>query len=196
MLMGIGNVTELTEADTAGMNILLAAVCQELRIFSVLTTEVINWARSAVREFDFARRLIRHSVANSVLPKHLDSSLVMLRDARVNSLGEAGLEQLAAQLKDPGFRIFVEGDEIHLMNRDGHWRGTDAFELFDEALAVNDIDASHAFYLGYEMAKAVTAMTLGKQYNQDQALRWGMLTVPEVSAHERRKRIRSKSGSE
>ena len=196
MLMGIGNVTELTEADTAGMNILLAAVCQELRVFSVLTTEVINWARSAVREFDFARRLIRHSVTNSVLPKHLDSSLVMLRDARVNSLGEAGLEQLAAQLKDPGFRIFVEGDEIHLMNRDGHWCGTDAFELFDEAVAVNDIDSAHAFYLGYEMAKAVTAMTLGKQYNQDQALRWGMLTVPEASAHERRKRIRSKSGSE
>ena len=41
------------------------------------------------------------------------------------------------------------------------------------------IDASHAFYLGYEMAKAVTALTLGKNYVQDQALRWGFLTVPE-----------------
>ena len=114
----------------------------------------------------------------------------------MNSLGEAGLEQLAAQLKDPGFRIFVEGDEIHLMNRDGHWRGTDAFELFDEAVAVNDIDSAHAFYLGYEMAKAVTAMTLGKQYNQDRALSWGMLTVPEISAHERRKRIRGQLRNE
>jgi hypothetical protein len=50
-------------------------------------------------------------------------------------------------------------------------------------LAAGDpkIDASHAFYLGYEFAKAVTALTLGKSYTQDQALRWGFLTVPEVS---------------
>ena len=41
------------------------------------------------------------------------------------------------------------------------------------------LDPSHAFYLGYEMAKAVTALTLGKNYTQDQALRWGFLTVPE-----------------
>jgi hypothetical protein len=44
-----------------------------------------------------------------------------------------------------------------------------------------DIDPSHAFYLGYEMAKAVTALTLGKNYVQDQALRWGFLTAPEQS---------------
>jgi hypothetical protein len=31
------------------------------------------------------------------------------------------------------------------------------------------------------MAKAVTALTLGKNYTQDQALRWGFLTVPEES---------------
>ncbi len=196
MLMGTGNVTELTEADTAGMSMLLAAICQELSIHSVLTTEVINWARTAVREFDFARRIVRHAVESNVLPKHLDSSLVMLRDPRVHTLGEAGLGELAAHLKDPGFRIFVERDEIHLMNRDGHWRGTDAFKLFDEAVAVCEIDPGHAFYLGYELSKAVTAMTLGKQYNQDQALRWGMLTVPEKSAHERRKRIRDKTGGE
>ncbi|MFK7820318.1 MAG: DUF6513 domain-containing protein [Planctomycetaceae bacterium] len=196
MLMGIGNVTELTEVDTAGVNMLLAAICQELNVFSVLTTEVINWARSAVREFDFARRLIRHSISSNVLPKHLDSSLVMLRDPKINSLGDAGLSQLAGQLKDPGFRIFVEGNEIHLMNREGYWRGTDAFELFDEAVQACDIDAAHAFYLGYEMAKAVTALTLGKQYNQDRALNWGLLTVPEISAHERRKRIRDASRTE
>jgi hypothetical protein len=31
------------------------------------------------------------------------------------------------------------------------------------------------------MAKAVTALTLGKNYVQDQALRWGMLTREEKS---------------
>ena len=41
------------------------------------------------------------------------------------------------------------------------------------------LDASHAFYLGYELAKATTALTLGKQYEQDEALDWGFLTRAE-----------------
>ena len=43
-----------------------------------------------------------------------------------------------------------------------------------------DVDPNHAFYLGYEMAKAVTALTLGKDYRQDQALDWGYLTEMEI----------------
>ena len=55
--------------------------------------------------------------------------------------------------------------------------------LFAAMARQESIDPAHAFYLGYEMAKAVTALTLGKNYVQDQALRWGFLTVPEVSSH-------------
>jgi hypothetical protein len=35
------------------------------------------------------------------------------------------------------------------------------------------------------MAKAATALTLGKNYEQDQALRWGFLTVPEAEHRNR-----------
>ena len=42
-------------------------------------------------------------------------------------------------------------------------------------------EPSHAFYLGYEMMKAKTALTLNKAYRQDQALDWGFLTEPEIS---------------
>ncbi|MEX2288064.1 MAG: DUF6513 domain-containing protein [Planctomycetaceae bacterium] len=190
IMMGIGNVTELTEVDTAGVNMLLASLCQELGIRSVLTTQVINWARSAVAEFDVARRLAYYSVNEHALPKHVDSRLVMLRDPKLHELGEEDLTRLASQLTDPNFRILVERGEIHLMNRDGHWHGTDPYELFDRAITESPgIDALHAFYLGYELAKAVTALTLGKQYRQDEALRWGLLTVPEKSAHERRRKM-------
>ncbi len=188
MLMGVGNLTELTETDSAGLNVMLAAICEELGIRSILTTEVINWARSAVKEFDLARRLVHYAIKNRQLPKHLDSSLVMLRDPKSPQRGEEELARLAGKLTDPNFRIFVEGDHIHVMNRDGYWKGTDAFKLFDEFTKDGPIDSSHAFYLGYELAKAVTALTLGKQYTQDQALQWGFLTVPEISAHDRRKK--------
>jgi hypothetical protein len=43
------------------------------------------------------------------------------------------------------------------------------------------LDAAHAFYLGYEMAKAATALQLNKDYRQDEALDWGYLTQPEES---------------
>jgi hypothetical protein len=60
----------------------------------------------------------------------------------------------------------------------------DPFALFRQMQAREEIDPSHAFYLGYEMAKAVTALTLGKNYVQDQALLWGFLTRPEESHRE------------
>jgi hypothetical protein len=41
------------------------------------------------------------------------------------------------------------------------------------------LTAGHSFYLGFELAKAMTALTLGKNYEQDEALRWGMLTQEE-----------------
>lgn len=187
VMMGIGNVTELAEADTSGMNLLLAGLCGELGITSVLTTEVANWCRSAVKEFDIARRIVRSALEQKTIAKHLDSSLVMLRDPKLREFGQAPLESLAAQLKDPNYRIFAERGEMHVMNRDGYWRGTDAFAVFDQmAAAGQELSASHAFYLGYEMAKAMTALTLGKQYQQDEALRWGLMTRQEASALERR----------
>ena len=52
-------------------------------------------------------------------------------------------------------------------------------------------DPSHAFYLGYELMKAKTALTLGKAYRQDQELQWGFLTEPEES-HLARRRPRTR----
>src|SRR5262245_53915940 len=83
MMMGIGNLTELTDADSAAINVLLLGFCQEQGIRSVLTTQVINWARSSVRECDVARRLVFHALSHHTLPKHLDPRLVMLRDPKL-----------------------------------------------------------------------------------------------------------------
>ncbi|HUQ72531.1 MAG TPA: DUF6513 domain-containing protein [Planctomycetaceae bacterium] len=189
LLMGIGNVTELSEVDSAGVNFTLAAICEELRIGSVLTTQVINWCRSAVAEFDAARRLVRYSLSQRRLPKHLDGRLLLLRDPKLHELGDDGLRQLAARITDPNFRIFAERGEVHLLNRDGYWHGNDPYEVFDRMIAaVGSLSSEHTFYLGMELMKARTALTLGKQYVQDEALRWGFLTIDETSAVARRHR--------
>jgi dihydropteroate synthase-like protein len=190
IFMGIGNLTELTDADSAGLNVLLLGFCQELGIRGVLTTQVINWARTSVKECDLARRLVRYAVATKNLPKHAEPGLVMLRDPKRFEYGEPALAQLAASIKDDNFRILVEQGLIHILSAGRHLTGTDAFDLFDALMATqpNNLDASHAFYLGYELAKAVTALTLDKDYRQDQALDWGFLTRPEPTLHERRKK--------
>jgi dihydropteroate synthase-like protein len=179
MLMGIGNLTELTDVDSAGINVLLAGFCQELGIRSVLTTQVINWCRSCVRELDRARRLVHHACTRQVLPKHLEPDLILLRDPQLREHGEAALRELAERLKDPNFRLFAERGSLYVLNNRLFLQGTDPFALFRQVQAAGEISPSHAFYLGYEMSKAVTALTLAKNYVQDQALRWGFLTVPE-----------------
>jgi dihydropteroate synthase-like protein len=185
MLMGIGNLTELTDCDSAAINVLLLGFCQELKIRSVLTTQVINWAQSCVKECDLARRLVYHAVTHRVLPKHLEPRLVMLRDPKVLPYGRQQLARLADQLKDPNYRIFADQGLLHIMAAGVHLWDSDPFDLFARLQAASDraasIDSRHAFYLGYELAKAVTALTLGKQYRQDEALDWGLLTRSEQS---------------
>lgn len=179
MLMGVGNLTELTDVDSAGVNVVLLGFCQEVGIRSVLTTEVINWCRSSVRELDFARRLVHYAVMNQTLPKNLEPDLVLLRDPRLREHGEVTLRELSARITDKNFRLFAERGLLYALSAGMFARGSDPFALFAEMHKHAPVDPAHAFYLGYEMAKAVTALTLGKNYVQDQALRWGFLTEPE-----------------
>ncbi len=183
MLMGVGNLTELTEVDSAGVNVVLLGFCQELGIRSVLTTQVINWCRSCVRELDLARRLVHHACRERVLPKHLGADLVLLRDPKLRVHGDQTLRELAGQIRDRNVRLFAERGHLYALNDKMFLEGTDPFALFAEMRRREEIDPAHAFYLGYELAKAVTALTLAKNYVQDQALRWGFLTVPEGIHH-------------
>ncbi len=132
MMMGVGNLTELTDVDSAGVNVLLLAVCQELGVRSVLTTEVINWCRSAVRELDLARRLVYYACTHRVLPKRLEPGLIMLRDPKLRQYGDEFLRELAAGINDRNFRLFAERGLLHVLNGQMYLQGTDPFELFAE----------------------------------------------------------------
>jgi dihydropteroate synthase-like protein len=175
-LMGIGNITELTSADTTGVNALLLAICEETGVRAVLTTEVIGWARGAVREVDIARRLMHYSLTHRTLPKGIDDRLLTVKDPVILEYDEAELRRLQAEVKDPNFRIFTDRETITVFNTEVFVRGTDIQEIFAE-LGVDE--ATHAFYLGRELMKAKLAITLGKTYRQEGALSWGYLTPPD-----------------
>jgi dihydropteroate synthase len=192
VMMGVGNLTELTDVDSAGVNTLLVGFCQELGIGSVLTTEVINWASSSVREIDLARRLMYHAVTNRVLPKRLEPGLVMLRDTKLSRFGASTLAEIAGRIKDRNWRLFAEDGTLIAMNGSSFLTDDDPFLLFEK---MNVTDPAHAFYLGYELMKARTSLTLGKNYRQDQALDWGFLTEPEVSHLDRKRQPREAEGA-
>jgi dihydropteroate synthase len=199
ILVGVGNVTELTEADTAGMNALLLGMCEELQARAILTTQVSTHARRAVREADVARRLMHAAHESRSLAKGFTDELLTVHAKRPFPDTPEEIRQTAAGVRDPNFRVQVAEDGIHVYNRDGHHVGRTAMELYP-ALDVAE-DGAHAFYLGAELMKAQTAFELGKRYVQDEELGWGVAVpraapdpltrpAPGATLQERRERAR------
>ena len=174
IMMGVGNITELTHADTAGMNALLLGICSELNINQILATEVSRHACRSVKEADKARRIMVAAKAQDTLPKHIDSSLMALHETSPFPYSAEEIKELASQITDPSYRIQTSEEGVHIFNRDGLHSATDPFELYPKLAVEND--PGHAFYLGVELARAEIAWQLGKRFNQDQPLEWGCAT--------------------
>ena len=179
IMMGIGNLTELTHADTLGMNTLLLGIASELGVSAVLTTEVSGHCMSVVREVAHARRVMYAAREDGMPPRHLDEGLMALHERKPFPYTPAEIADFARDVKDPNFRIQVSRDGLHVYNRDGLRLGTDPYELFP-LLGVDD-DAPHAFYLGLELARAQIAWQLGKRYAQDEELGWGCVYQPPAT---------------
>ncbi len=178
IMMGVGNLTELTDADTTGINAMLFGMISELKINAVLATSVSPHAMNAVAEADVARRVMYAAREDRRLPRDYSQGLTALHDRRPFPYTAAEIAEFAAQIKDPSFRIQVSEQGMHVYNRDGLFQATDPFALYPD-LKVDD-DASHAFYLGVELARAQIAWQLKKRYNQDEELQWGVNTKPKA----------------
>ena len=172
LLMGLGNVTELVDADSTGINALMVGIAAELKINYLLTTEVSHRARGVVKEISLARRLMNRAILEGRIPKHMDYSLLTIKDPFGNSFEAAELREMQEAIKDRNYRIFVDDRSIYIFNNVHFFEGTSAEELFAR-LCIKD--SAHAFYLGRELGKAELALQLGKKYVQDDSLLWGYL---------------------
>jgi dihydropteroate synthase-like protein len=171
MLMGTGNLTELTEADSLGLTALLLGACSELAVRNVLVVQVSSHTRRTIQEHDAARRVMFAARADAALPKGYGTALLALHDKRpvVSSPEQVAIN--AAAVRDANFRIEVSDDGIHAYNKATHAKGEEALGFYP-GLGV-ETDAAHAFYLGTELAKAEVAWRLGKRYVQDEPLDFG-----------------------
>jgi dihydropteroate synthase-like protein len=185
MMMGTGNLTELTEADTSGITALLVGICSELNIRNVLVVQVSPHTRRTIAEHDAARRLMYAARNDDALPKGYGAGLAQVHDLKPFPSAPAEVAERAADVRDANYRIEVAEDGIHLYNRDGHHIARDAMALYPH-LNVKGDDA-HAYYLGTELMKAELAFALGKRYVQDEPLDFGVATE---HAEEDRTRLR------
>jgi dihydropteroate synthase len=172
ILMGTGNLTELTDADSGGVTAMLIGICAELAIRNVLIVQVSPHTRRTVEEHDAARRLMYRAREDNNLPKGYGNQLLSLHDVRPYPDTPEQIAATAKAVKDANYRIEAAADGLHIYNRDGHHIAADPFALFAK-LGVEK-DGAHAFYLGYELAKAEIARALGKRYAQDTPLDWGV----------------------
>jgi len=171
ILMGTGNLTELTDADSAGTTAMLLGVCSELHIRNLLVVQVSPHTRRTIQEHDAARRIMFAAREEGSVPKDFGTALLALHERKPFPYVPAEIAELAAQVKDDNFRIEIAEDGIHVYSRRGHHVAQDAFSL--SAKLDVGADGAHAFYLGAELARAEIAWRLGKRFVQDEPLDWG-----------------------
>lgn len=179
LLMGTGNLTELTDADSSGVTAVLLGLCSELSIRNALVVNVSPHTVRTVEEHDLARRMLFAARRDDALPKGYDAGLLQIHDEKPFVASVADIDALAATVRDANFRIMTAEDGIHVFNGKVHAVATSAFDLFS-SLDV-EADGAHAFYLGAELMKAEMAWRLGKRYVQDEPLSWGVAApAPEA----------------
>ena len=176
LLAGVGNVVELYDADSVGMNALLAGIAKELSINLLLTTETSAKARGSVREL---RRAIDMNLFE--MPKDLGFDLLLLKEKRAAEWRFEPAEEIIkaeekpVELEPLYFRVWVEGGKIWV---NAH-RGTEAVltivgdepnAIIDTILERFEISPRHAFYLGRELERAKTALKLRRSYVQEMEL--------------------------
>lgn len=171
IMMGIGNLTELTHADSAGITAMLMGIVSEIGIRQVLTTEVSEHCRKVVRETDLARRIMFATRKDHTPPTGVSTQLMMLHERKPFLATAEEIKSLADKIKDRNMRIQASAEGIHVYNRSLYRVATDPFDFYLH-LGVED-DGGHAFYLGVELARAQIAHQLGKRYAQDEELSWG-----------------------
>lgn len=183
ILMGTGNLTELTDADSSGVTALLLGICSELAIRNVLIVQVSPHTRRTVAEHDLARRILFAARQDAALPRLYDEGLLQIHDRRPWTTTAEEVARDAAATRDGNFRIVATEDGIHVYNARMHEVGGDAFAFYP-ALDVAQ-DGAHAFYLGAELARAEIAWRLGKRYVQDEPLDFGVAAPRPAGARTR-----------
>ena len=194
LFVGISNVTELFDADSVGVNALLARLSSEVNASILLATEKSSKAKGTVREEAIASKMMFLSKRRDSVPKDLGIDLLILKDKRkheeiYNKTLEAAAKvtlakkELKLETLDPQgmFSIMLDRKAetivaLHFITPEAKKpsniiKGKTAAAIYNKIVEMGLVSAlNHVAYLGSELAKAEIALKSGKNYVQDTPL--------------------------
>ncbi len=176
LFFGAGNVTELLDADSIGMNALLAGIAMEVGAAVIFTSEHSDKTRGSVREMRRATEMMVLA-RDRPYPKDLGFDLLVLKEKRQRREPPLAYDTVVAARKMPdeieydpkgNFRIGVEGDMIVAVINGRAIKGTRWQDVLHTILAEGDVTLlDHAGYLGRELYKAELSIRYGRSFEQD-----------------------------
>ncbi len=194
LFVGVSNVTELFDADSVGLNAVLARLSSEVGGSILLATEKSTKAKGTVAEEVAAAKMMFLAKKRGSVPKDLGIDLLVLKDKRsheepYDKKVEAGTKVVVVSGKaEPAtldctgmFKISIDRSEgvlvaAHYLTSDvakpaNVVKGKAAEAVYVKVLELGLISRlDHAAYLGAELAKAEVALQTGKEYVQDKPL--------------------------
>ena len=182
LFFGVGNVTELLDVDSVGVNALLSGIAMELGASILFTPEASGKTFGSVHELVVSSNMMFLAKNRGSVPKDMGINLLMLKDKRkrekiiedINTPIIPGIEDYKFT-QDPygSFKLMIEDDVIkavHYKNMNPHVSitGQTAKQVYDTIIKEGLVSrVEHAAYLGAELQKAEISLKLGKNYLQD-----------------------------
>lgn len=188
LFFGIGNVTELVDADSIGVHSILASIAMELDASILFTPEFSHKAHDSVKELKTASIMMMLSRDRKSAPKDLGVDMLVIKEKRRREFGLLPVSCIEAKGSekwhlDPAgcFKIELTDDEIrngklypgkivarNIVDNNSSIAGSTAKDILDtiiERVLVTSLD--HAAYLGRELMKAEIALKFKRSYSQD-----------------------------
>ncbi len=176
IFFGAGNVVELLDADSVGMNALLAGMAAEIGASLIFSSEHSDKTRGSIREMRTATEMMTLA-ADRPYPKDLGIDLLVLKEKRrrkeppLSYASRTLASRTENELRyDPkgNFRIGVEDTRIVAVINGRAVTGESWMDVFETILKNGDVSLlDHAAYLGKELYKAELSIRFGRSFEQD-----------------------------
>jgi dihydropteroate synthase-like protein len=182
VFFGVGNVTELMDVDTIGVNATLCGIGREVGASILFTPEFSDKAQGSIRELKRASEMMQLSSIRESSPKDLGLDLLCIKEKRRRPDGSIPGNAIRAKASknwrvDPAgpIRIWIAPDSISgngglivAEHEKASVAGKNAREVMDTLLELKLVSClDHAAYLGRELEKAELALCFNRSYAQD-----------------------------
>ena len=187
LFMGFGNVTELIDGDSSGINTLLSIIAVELGVSGILSTEYSNKCRNNLKELNGSIKLAYYANQMHVPPLNLGITAFQYKTKQDfpkyisfnEPIRQIDFKDQPAIMDPKGyFKIYLDEKKKRIrithFNNSVNFKdatltlvGDDAESLYKAIIKTDLVSRlDHAAYLGKELVKAELALKLGMSYSQ------------------------------